>query len=52
MADYPPEHWLKCAEEVREKAREMKDPVLKRELELIALGYERLAAHAAKYRRG
>jgi hypothetical protein len=46
---YTSEHWLRCAEGVRENARGMSDPQLRHELELIALGYERLAAHAAKY---
>jgi hypothetical protein len=46
--DHPPEHWARLAHEVREQAREMKDPVLRREMERIARGYERLAKHAER----
>jgi hypothetical protein len=48
MGDYTPEHWVRCAEEAREKAREMNDLELKREMELIAQAYERLAIHAVR----
>jgi hypothetical protein len=46
--DYLPEYWLKCAQEVREKTREIKDPEAKHEMELIARLYERLAEHAKR----
>ena len=50
VPDHTPEHWRKCAEEVRKQAREIRDPVVKREMEMIAQGYDRLASHAAKRR--
>jgi hypothetical protein len=50
VPDFPPEHWLKHAQEMREQAREMRHPAAKAELEAIARGYERLAGHAAQRR--
>jgi hypothetical protein len=47
-AEYPPDYWLKCAQEVREKARGIKDPEAKHELEIIARFYERLAEYAER----
>jgi hypothetical protein len=46
--DHPPEHWLKYAEEVRNRAGRMRTASASRELEAIALAYERLAHYAAK----
>jgi hypothetical protein len=46
--DFSPEHWLKQAQDVRDKARQMKDRTARAELEAIVRGYERLALHAAK----
>jgi hypothetical protein len=46
--EYPPEYWHKWAEEVREKARGSKVPETKREMEIIARAYERLAEHAQR----
>jgi hypothetical protein len=46
--EHPPEHWLKYAEEVRSRAGKMRTQSARRELEAIALLYERLAHHAAK----
>jgi hypothetical protein len=40
---YPPEHWLKRARETREIARALKDPEARREMERIALLYEKMA---------
>jgi hypothetical protein len=40
---YPPEHWLKRAQEAREKAQGLKDLDAQHEMETIALLYERLA---------
>jgi hypothetical protein len=40
---YPPEHWLKRAREAWEKARALKDPNARDEMERIAVLYERLA---------
>jgi hypothetical protein len=48
--EHLPEHWMRCAQEVRDQAREMKDPLVKRQMEAIAQGYERLARHAEKRR--
>ncbi len=50
LPDHTPEHWRQCAENVRNQAREIRDPVVKREMEVIAQGYDRLASHAAKRR--
>lgn len=46
--EHPPEYWLKCAREVRERARGINDPGTKHEMEIIALLYERLAEHAER----
>jgi hypothetical protein len=46
--EYPPEYWLKCAEEVREEARGIKNLETKHEMEVIARLYERLAEHAER----
>jgi hypothetical protein len=46
--DYPPEHWRERAKELLEYARTMKDPELRREVEIIAESYERLADSAAR----
>jgi hypothetical protein len=40
---YPPERWLKLAQEAREKAQALKDPGARDEMERVALLYERLA---------
>ena len=40
------QHWLDCAEEARLQAEEMTHPPAKREMLLIAAGYQRLAQHA------
>jgi hypothetical protein len=46
--EYPPGYWLKCAQEVRAKARGLKDPETKHEMEIIARLYERLAQYAER----
>ena len=46
--DCPSEHWRERAKELREHARTMKDPELRREVEVIAKAYARLAASAAR----
>jgi hypothetical protein len=46
--EYPPDYWLKCAEEVREKALGIKDPETRHEMEIIARFYERLAEYAER----
>jgi hypothetical protein len=50
--EYPPDYWVKCAQEVREKARGIKDPETKHEMEIIARCYERLAQYAGRRSRG
>ena len=45
---YPPEHWLKLAEEAWERTLELKDPAGRREMEIIACRYERLAEFARR----
>jgi hypothetical protein len=45
---YPPEHWLKLAEEAREEARQLKDSEAKAELENVANLYQRLAEFAER----
>jgi hypothetical protein len=42
-----PEHWRSRAEEARAIASDLKDPEPKRIMEDIAVGYDRLAQHAA-----
>ena len=46
--DYRSERWRERAKELREHARTMKDPELRREVEVIAKAYERLADSAAR----
>ena len=46
--DYPPEHWRERAKELLEYARTMKDLELRREVEIIAKAYERLADSVAR----
>jgi hypothetical protein len=46
--NHPPEHWLRYAEEARNRAGRMRTPSARRELEAIAQAYESLAHHAAK----
>jgi hypothetical protein len=46
--EYPPEYWVQCAQEVREKAGGIKDPETKREMEIIARCYERLGQYAER----
>src|SRR4030081_2830837 len=46
--DYPPEHWRERAKELLEYARTMKDPELRREVEIISESYERLADRLAR----
>jgi hypothetical protein len=41
-------HWLILAEDTRNLADRMHDPGAKRMLLTVALGYERLARHAAR----
>jgi hypothetical protein len=43
---YDAEHWLARAEEARALARKMVVPEIKRQMLVIALGYERIARHA------
>ena len=40
------QHWLDCAEEARLQAEEMTHPPAKREMLMIAAGYQRLGQHA------
>jgi hypothetical protein len=44
----PPEHWRRHAEERRAKAKELKDPEVRREMETIAALYDRLAEYAER----
>ena len=46
--DYPSEYLRECAKELLEYARTMKDPELRREVEIISESYERLADSAAR----
>jgi len=50
MPEYTPEYWFRCAKEVRERARGIKAPETKHEMEIIARLYERLAEHAERRR--
>jgi hypothetical protein len=45
---YTAEHWLECAREVQERARGLKVPEFRHEMEAIARGYERLARYAER----
>jgi hypothetical protein len=45
------QHWLARAEEARAIASKMADPELKRQMLIIALGYERIARHAEEQAR-
>jgi hypothetical protein len=47
-ATHEPEYWLKRAEEARAQARDMVTPEARREMLLIAAGYQRLAEHAER----
>jgi hypothetical protein len=40
---YPPEHWLKLAEEAWERALAFRDPEAKHQMQNIAMYYEQLA---------
>jgi len=42
------EHWFKCAQEMWAKARGIKDPKIRHEIEIIAHLYERLAGYAGR----
>ena len=44
--NYDASYWLDRAEEARRQAEEMTHPPAKREMLVIAAGYERLAQHA------
>jgi hypothetical protein len=46
--EFPPEYWLRCAQDVREKAQGIKGPETKHEMEMIARFYERLAQYAER----
>jgi hypothetical protein len=46
--DYSSKRWRERAKELREHASTMKDPELRREVEIIADMYERLAEREAK----
>ena len=46
--DYPSEYLRECAKELLEYARTMKDPELRREVEIISESYERLADRLAR----
>jgi hypothetical protein len=48
MTDHPSEHWRGRAKELRNYAQSMQDPELRREVELIAERYERLADNVAQ----
>ena len=45
---YPPENWLRRAQEAWEAARQIKDPGIRHEIQIIARLYERLADHAGR----
>jgi hypothetical protein len=45
------EHWLARAAEARALAKKMVDPETKRQMLVIALGYERIAQHSQEYAR-
>jgi hypothetical protein len=46
---YDSEHWLACANEARALAKRLADPETKRQMLIIALGYERIARHAEEH---
>ena len=46
FGNYDAKHWLDRAEEARRQADELTHPPARREMLLIAAGYERLAQHA------
>jgi hypothetical protein len=48
---YPPQYWLKRANEAREMARVIKDPEARNEMETIARLYEKLAEFAHRVSR-
>ena len=45
---FDPQHWLVQAGEARKLSEQMTDPAIKRQMETIAKGYERIALHAAE----
>jgi hypothetical protein len=45
---YPPQHWLKRAQDAWEMARATNDPEARREMETIARLYEKLGEFAAR----
>ena len=47
-ATHEPEYWLNRAEEARAQAKDMITPEARREMLLIAAGYQRLAEHAER----
>jgi hypothetical protein len=47
-ATHEPEYWLNRAEEARARARDMGTPEARREMLLIAAGYQCLAEHAER----
>ena len=47
-AMHGPEYWLNRAREARAQARDMITPEARREMLLIAAGYQRLAEHAER----
>ena len=47
-SDRPSEYWRERAKELREDTRTMKYPELRREVEIIAKAYERLADSVAR----
>ncbi len=48
MSEDTAEAWRRRATQARKLAQSMKHPEVKREMELIACAYERLAQHASK----
>ena len=48
---YNSEHWLAYAEEARALADQVADPQTKRQMHIVALGYERIARHAEEQAR-
>jgi hypothetical protein len=48
---YPPEHWLKLAEEAWERVRQLENPDAKHESETIACLYEELAEYTRRLSR-
>jgi hypothetical protein len=48
---YPPEHWRRQAEEARAKAKRLRYPEARHEMERIAALYDRLAEWAERFHR-